>query len=348
LGKKNPLVEDLARGFSSEYMDAEGTAGDTVFELRENMDKYVAKKGNYIAPYTTLVTSSMMGKSRHMKEVANHLPCVYICLRGEVRGYGYPRASPSIVEWSLTGAATMLSHKRVDDSDFCFSTLRWSAFIICTIRQLATWINDGQFFISLNINGWETQKLEYAWLWKFFAEPPNASMLTDFWVEVQKATVVMLGKYPTGNEAREYFTKQHANDVQADLQRLHQCFANHQINDNSQPLIFIFDEARTLCEHDAYTGYRVYEEHAVNFREPKERPKYVQNDSTPFRSFSNFRALRRALRYLSVGIDNVPKIFAVFTDTTSRITNFQPTPWNDSSLRVPSTPFPVSTFILGF
>jgi hypothetical protein len=170
-------------------MDAEGTVDDTVSELQENMDKYVAKKGNYIAPYTTLVTSSLMGKSRHMKEVANHLPCVYICLRGELRGYGYPRPSPSIVEWSLKGSATILGHTPVEESDFCFSTLRWSAFIICTIHQLTTWIEDGQFFMSLGIDGWKApKKLEYAWLWKFFAEPPNACKLKDFWVEVQKVT----------------------------------------------------------------------------------------------------------------------------------------------------------------
>ena len=131
--------------------------------------------------------------------------------------------------------------------------------------------------------------------------------------------------------------------------------------DHSLPLIFIFDEARTLCDYDAYTGDRIYEEHIVNLHQPKERPKIVQTKTTLFGSFSNFRALRRALRYLSVATtgDAVPRIFAVFTDTTSRITNFQPTPWNDPSLRVQSLPqpgqnsfrqsssFPVSTFILG-
>jgi hypothetical protein len=173
------------------------------------------------------------------------------------------------------------------------------SFIICTIHKLPTWIDDGQFFISLGIDSWKAQKLEYAWLWKFFAEPLNAGKLTDFWVEVQKATVSMLGKYKSGNEACEYFQKQHVSHVQDTLKRLHQCFTKHQINDNSQPLIFIFDEARTLCDHDAYTGYGIYEEHTVNFHEPKEHPKYIQNKTT-LHSFSNFRALQCALR-LSFG-----------------------------------------------
>ena len=92
-------------------MDAEGTVLATVSQLREYMDRYVAQNGSWVAPYTSLVTSSMMGKSRHMKEVANHLPSVYICLRGEVRGYGYPPRSPSIVEWSSKGATTIVKER---------------------------------------------------------------------------------------------------------------------------------------------------------------------------------------------------------------------------------------------
>ena len=110
---------------------------------------------------------------------------------------------------------------------------------------------------------------------------------------------------------------------------------DHGINDKSVPLIFIYvDEARALCDYDAYTGDRIYEEHTVNFHKLKQPPKFVQDNATSLRSFSNFRALRRALRYLSVDPNDIPRIFAVFTDTTSRITNFQPTPWNDPSLRV--------------
>jgi hypothetical protein len=339
LGEKDELIEDLARGFSSEYMDAEGTVGETVSELREYMDLYSAAKGHWVAPYTSFVTSSMMGKSRHMKEVANNLPSVYICLRGEVRGYGYPRRSPSIAEWSLTGAATILE-KPVREYHSCFSTFRWSAFIVSTIYKLATWIDDGRFFTSLGINDWKAQKLEFAWLWKFFAEPPNSCKLQDFWHEVQKATSSMLLSYPDGISAHTYFQKGHASDVENALKQLRRCFARHQIDDNSLPLIMIYDEARTLCDHEAYNGTRIYEEHAINFHEPKEPPKYVRDNAMPFRSFSNFRALRRALRYLSARTSDVPRIFAVFTDTTSRITNFQPTSWNDPSLRVPSLPGP--------
>src|ERR1700676_2946533 len=167
-------------------MDAQGTVAQTVSELRANMEHYATKSEEWIAPYTSFVTSSMMGKSRHMKEVANHLPCVYICLREDSEGRGHPRPSPSMVKWSLMGAVTILG-KPVEENNFYFSTYRWSAFIVSTIYKLATWIEDGRFFTSLGINDWKAKRLEFAWLWKFFAEPLNTGKLEDFWLEVQKA-----------------------------------------------------------------------------------------------------------------------------------------------------------------
>src|SRR6202041_1569736 len=129
----------------------------------------------------------------------------------------------------------------------------------------------------------------------------------------------------------------HGSDVETTMEKLRKCFEDHGINDKSVLLIFIFDEARTLCEYDAYDGVKICEEHATNFYQPipTPQPKAMR---LPFRSFSNFRALRRALRYLSLAPTGPPEIFAVFTDTTSRITNFQPTAWNDPSMRVIALP----------
>ena len=335
---KDELIEDLERAFSSEYMDAEDTVGETISELLEYMDLYAAEKGRWVAPYTSFVTSSMMGKSRHMKEVANHLPSVYICLRRESQGYGYPHQSPSIVEWLSTGAVAILG-KRVIDYHHCFSTLKWSAFIISTISKLATWINDGRFFKSLGIADWKKKIFEFGWLWKFFAEPPDQSSLEAFWLEVQKMTHSRLMDRPSGISAHAYFQKAHTTDVRKALTQLRLCFGEHQINDNSLPLIFIYDEARTLCNYEAYNGARIYEDHTFNFHETK-LPKNIRDNPSPFRSFSNFYALRRALRYLSANTSDVPRVFAIFTDTTSRITNFQPASWNDPSLRVPVLPGP--------
>ena len=43
--------------------------------------------------------------------------------------------------------------------------------------------------------------------------------------------------------------------------------------------------------------------------------------------------MRRALRYLQLATGSVPSIFGLFTDTTSRLTNFQPRPSEDTTSR---------------
>jgi hypothetical protein len=211
-------------------MDAEHTVTETVKELRTNMECYAQGSENYIAPYTSFVTSSMMGKSRHMKEVANQLPCVYICLRQDPTGFGYPHRSPSIAVWSSKGAATLLS-RAGREFYFCFSTFRWSAFILSTILNLATWIRSGRFFTSLRIDSSEPRKFKYAWLWAFFAEPPIVGELKDFWVEVEKATHSMLRRYPTGLLAHSYLQTKHESAVRSALDTLRDCFEVHGIND---------------------------------------------------------------------------------------------------------------------
>jgi hypothetical protein len=98
----------------------------------------------------------------------------------------------------------------------------------------------------------------------------------------------------------------------------------------------------------AYDGARIHEEHATtNFYQPKLTPKRIRDNTTTssLRSFSNFRALQLALRYLSLGYFSyeVPRIFAVFTDIPSRTTNFQPTEMQDrvpSGMRIVPLPIP--------
>ena len=80
----------------------------------------------------------------------------------------------------------------------------------------------------------------------------------------------MLQAHPSGNDAHSYFQTDHGDDVRTALERLQRCFVDHGINDKSVSLIFIYDEARALCDYDAYTGDRIYEERAVNFHVPKE------------------------------------------------------------------------------
>ena len=66
---------------------------------------------------------------------------------------------------------------------------------------------------------------------------------------------------------------------------------------------------------------------------------------TEYFPFSNFRALRRALHLLiqtwlsHVSLNHpVPRIFGIMTDTSSRLTNFQPALWEDNSMKINQLP----------
>jgi hypothetical protein len=105
------------------------------------------------------------------------------------------------------------------------------------------------------------------------------------------------------------------------------------------PFLFVFDEARSLCETDSY-GFRVLEYYS-KYHEP-ETPAISQGEQNPSPvQFPAFKGGRRSLRFLHKNTSTeVPRIFGIFTDTTSRITNFQPTSWDESSGRFPDLPDP--------
>jgi hypothetical protein len=84
-------------------------------------------------------------------------------------------------------------------------------------------------------------------------------------------------------------------------------------------LIICFDEARFLCDTSALTGVSIIPPRHGNL--PRESSGQVDSD-TRIMLYSNIRAMHRALRYLAQ--KETPQIFALFTDTTSRISNFQP------------------------
>jgi hypothetical protein len=67
------------------------------------MDLWQANTSAYIAPYTSLVNVSMMGKTRLAKEISFDIPTIYICSRSQnvkseygltVGDNGYPPRSP--------------------------------------------------------------------------------------------------------------------------------------------------------------------------------------------------------------------------------------------------------------
>jgi len=116
------------------------------------MDCYCSSPDTYVSPYTSLITSSMMGKSRLLKQIASHTPLVYICLRSS-QSTGYPSRSSEISGWLFKGTInsfTPLSMSR-DDSNF-FTTLKFSAFFEATLHRLACFIEKGTLPIRAMIS----------------------------------------------------------------------------------------------------------------------------------------------------------------------------------------------------
>ena len=132
-------------------------------------------------------------------------------------------------------------------------------------------------------------------------------------------------------KARDYLKGSHPESVSEKLLLFWESVMIHGYHDRTLPFLFVFDEARSLCETDT-NGLPVLE----NYSKYQEVPTLQKGEPKPSPiQFSNFKATRRGLRYLSNKdmCSGVARIFGVFTDTTSRITDFQPTSWDESSGR---------------
>jgi hypothetical protein len=165
----------LERAFSSVYIDPHGFAEDVFDTLLYYMKCYCSDKDLYVAPYSSLITSSMMGKSRLLKQIANHTPLVYICLRYP-RSTGYPKRSSRIAAWLLKDLKQSLKEKSMlaDDSNF-LGTLKFSAFFEATLDQLVQFISTKDLPVTAG---------DFSWLWTFLAEPTDPGELERFWGKV--------------------------------------------------------------------------------------------------------------------------------------------------------------------
>ena len=89
------MGNDLKFAFDIPYIDPYNfvkTIGD---DLKDHMKIFMGERADeYIAPYISLITSSMIGKSRLMKQLANYMPVIYLCFRTQ-NSTGYPPRSPS-------------------------------------------------------------------------------------------------------------------------------------------------------------------------------------------------------------------------------------------------------------
>ena len=256
-----PELEDLRRAFSSVYVDPHGFAEDVFDTIVNYMDCYCFSPDTYVAPYTSLITSSMMGKSRLLKQIANHTPLVYVCLRSS-QSTGYPSRSSKIAGWLLQDISTCfkpLSMSR-DDSNF-FATLKFSAFFEATLDELANSIKQGNLLVKSD---------DFSWMWNFFGEPTDGDALKNFWVKVIVAAEKVLCEKKMNEKkmsyckmvlrnsahvlgptlAYDYLKNSHPRAFAEKLSSFWGLIPAAQPHKKTLPFLFVFDEARSLCDTD--------------------------------------------------------------------------------------------------
>ena len=113
-----------------------------------------------------------------MKEVANVVPTVYMCL-GTNRAF-YPHPTKVVVEW-IKGGVESMGYWHPSDKDFLVPTLKYCAFILALIQHLPDFVSRHK------------DEKNYSWMWRFFAEPPkDCTEINEFWTKVTKKAVDIL------------------------------------------------------------------------------------------------------------------------------------------------------------
>jgi len=129
----------LQQAFSEPYIDANRFVARIVANITLDVNDYHANPGDYNAPYTFVVTSSLMGKSRMLKQMAHYQPSVYICLRPK-DGSGYPKRSDVVADYLLEAASSSLPNKGYRNQikyDYnAFSTAKYALFLLHLIVGL--------------------------------------------------------------------------------------------------------------------------------------------------------------------------------------------------------------------
>ena len=324
----------LRAGFETFYMDPYHIAHNMATKVTEFMDTYETKHSRYIAPYTSLVTSSMMGKSRLMKEISHYMPTVYICLRNE-KSSGYPKNTPHLPNWIQESTLTKTKHALpVEDRDFLLPTVKFAVFFSSLMKTLADLILKIEPFEQFTLN---RTRDDFRWMWDFFAENDNSNQLDTFWVQVTGKVDEVLKSVSSGLESEAYLKGldfvSAANTAYVSLRTALSPYSTDPDFIKKFTLLIMFDEAHALCEKSAMDGKRIIDNTAYN--ELGERI-LKQSDESVY-PFSNLRGVRRGLQLMLKA--NMPhtdfiRLFALFTDTTSRLADFQPVSANDKSLRV--------------
>src|SRR5579859_2928655 len=365
--------ETLRYGFYRNYIDPHSYVEKIVNRLKRNMTDYMNEPpATYIAPCTSLVTSSMMGKTRLMKELTKHLPLVYICFR-EMGSSGFPPATRGLLNWFKWGSCGHLGIDPLEedisfDTDHLIATLRHSLFLLYLFKNLDELIKNEDNLRAIGLN---LGKDNFEWMWEYFTDEDKCH---GFWTKVTGETVMEFNNIRNSSKIRralesptlapgqpttaeqlttaepptrptisshrprkdwafDYLQRKYGAAVEDAHQKLLETLAKlcPTLSSETFTLIVCFDEARHLCNSSAVANVQIKNSAAGGAL------GYTWEAESHTVLYSNFKAMRCALRYLRKATP-MPRVFGLFTDTTSRLNNFQPRSSEDLSSRITKLP----------
>jgi hypothetical protein len=183
-GSQRELFQDSAStGFGATYLDPHKAVPYYCAKFHKDMKAWQTEPEKFKGPFSSLLSSSMTGKSRLLKEIAMTIPTVYICVRDPELELetSYPsRSYLSIVDYLLQKDSLSLHqdqtfHRhRLDpiistDTHEAKSTRRFKIFI-CALLYI---INSmGRKEIS-NFKEHASAQQIREFLWYIFAEPKS-------------------------------------------------------------------------------------------------------------------------------------------------------------------------------
>jgi hypothetical protein len=230
------------------YIDANRFVNQIITNITIDV-AYHAKPGHYNAPSTSVVASSLMGKSRLLKELARQRPSVYIFLRPESSS-GYPNCSDVIADILLEASPKSLPDQEIDEQNAnSFCAAKYSLFLLHMLGGLTDLIQSPPETLTSR---------DHSLFWEFFAETPKhpGADLRQFWNKVVAAVKTELDGLNT-----HYALSTFSSGIGHQLSKAFQTFSKKYVslgysNDPDVPLLF-FDEARHLCQTSAFNAHTI-------------------------------------------------------------------------------------------
>jgi hypothetical protein len=308
---------NVVQAFDSPYHDHLNARDFYVDKLLDHVLTWQNESDFYNAPYTSLINASMMGKSRLVKQISDVIPTIYICVRQKSTGMlddGYPKRSPEVLQTYLNDYPKYEREKMTLERYADLVEHYYMGLFIGILHAIRAWTNSRDS-PKYDPDSKSDLHLLRQRLWYHLAEPgrPAQDKLgvklepgkdgESFWVTATNAARNL--PYNTGEETggkmKEAFLEP--------WKKVKRYLSVGGLDPPRTMLLIVWDEARSLVQQEIQ-----YLNRSVGTSE---------SSNGVSEGVSVFIMLRRALRTLARHKSSQFEIFNIFTDTTSRIGNFQ-------------------------